>query len=246
MEMPVTEQSVSSAPAAVTLPVITHDPRPTVADQVFEALRHRILSLELPPLTKISEAEIARKMGVSRQPVREAFKRLSRLGLLEIRPQSSTKVTLISEEAVLRARFIRTALEVRTCRVACDTRTEEGLRGLRKLIEEQRAAIDRSDRDGFHALDDRFHEGICTLAGAPYVWDLIQDSKAHMDRIRMLSLNTSSQELALAEHIAVLDAIEAGDPDAAERAITRHLSRIVDHIADVKSLGHGFFQDRAT
>lgn len=237
------ENLVSSRSNTVTLPVIQQPPQPTVSDQVFNALQQRILSLELPPQTKISEAEVAEKMGVSRQPVREAFKRLSKLGFLEIRPQSGTTVTLISEDAVLRALFIRTALEVKTCRVACDIATPEGLQRLADLIEEQRAAVDRNERDRFHALDDKFHKDICNLAGVPYVWDLIHESKAHMDRIRMLSLNTSSQKLALGEHVQILDAIKAGRPDDAEVVITRHLSRIMILIEDVKSQRHGFFQD---
>lgn len=229
--------------ADMSFPIIRKTTQPTVSDQVFYALQQHILSLELPPQTKISEAEVAKQMGVSRQPVREAFKRLAKLGFLEIRPQSGTTVSLISEDAVLRSRFIRTALEVKTCRTACETCTPEGLRPLEALIEKQRAAVRANDRDLFHALDDEFHTEICGLAGVPYIWDLIQESKAHMDRIRMLSLNASSQRLALEEHIAIRDAIAAGQPDAAEAAITRHLSRIVVLIEDVKSQRHSFFQD---
>ena len=68
------------------LPVIQQSAAPTVADQVFDALKKSILTLELPPGIRISETEVAKKMGVSRQPVREAFKRLAKLGFLLIRP----------------------------------------------------------------------------------------------------------------------------------------------------------------
>lgn len=235
------------APASTTddvsLPIIRQPAVPTVADQVFEVLQQRILTLELPPQTKISEADVARRMGVSRQPVREAFKRLAKLGFLQIRPQSGTTVSLISEEAVLRAKFIRSALEVQTCRSACETRTPADLKKLQTALDQQKAAINASDRDLFHALDDQFHIEICKIAGVAYVWDLIQESKAHMDRIRMLSLNASSQRLAFEEHVKVFDAIAAGNPDAAEAAIIKHLSRIVVLIEDVKSQRHSFFQD---
>lgn len=230
----------------LALPQIRHAVLPSVADQVFAALQQRILTLELPPRTRISESDVAKRMGVSRQPVREAFKRLARLGFLQIRPQSSTTVSLISEEAVLRARFIRTALEVQTCRLACETLTAADLADLEALIGEQRAAVAAGDRDRFHALDDRFHREICGRAGVGYVWDLIQDSKAHMDRIRMLSLSSSSQRQALEEHIAILDALAARDPDAVAAAMTRHLSRILKLIEEVKSLGHDWFTDVAT
>jgi len=237
------DQALSLGGADQSPPVIRHISQPSVADQVFDALQRRILTLELPPQTKISEIEISKKMGVSRQPVREAFKRLARLGFLEIRPQSGTSVTLISQDAVLRARFIRTALEVKTCRTACETRTPEGLIRLKGLIDQQAAAILAKDPERFHGLDDQFHIEICTLAGVAYVWDMIHESKAHMDRIRMLSLSTSSQQQALDEHLAIFNAIAAGNPDAAEDAMTRHLSRIVVLIAEVKARQHSFFQD---
>lgn len=235
-EAPQTEVSLS-------LPQIRQTALPTVADQVFDELQQRILSLELPPSTRLSEAEVARKMGVSRQPVREAFKRLAKLGFLLIRPQSSTTVSLISEDAVLRARFIRTALEVKTCRTACETPTPQGLAALSALIDKQKSAIAAQDRKWFHALDDRFHKEICIQSGVGYVWDLIHDSKAHMDRIRMLSLDSTSQRLALEEHIALLDAISGRNPDAAEAVITHHLSRILVHIAEVKAQNHSWFTD---
>ncbi|MEH6834155.1 MULTISPECIES: GntR family transcriptional regulator [Falsihalocynthiibacter] len=218
---------------------------PTVADQVFDALQHQILTLKLAPCTKISETDVAQKMGVSRQPVREAFKRLAKLGFLSIRPQSSTKVSLISEKAVLRARFIRTALEIHTCRTACEKSTDVGINVLSNLIEKQRAAYDAQDRELFHLLDDQFHREICNLAGVGYVWDLILENKAHMDRVRMLTLDSSSQEFVLKEHVEIFKAISESDADAAAEAITKHLSRILIHIEDIKSVNHKWFTDLA-
>lgn len=220
-------------------------PQRTIADQVFDRLQQQILTLDLPPNSRISETEIARQMGVSRQPVREAFKRLARLGFLWIRPQSGTTVSLISEAAVLRARFIRTALEQHTCRTACTMAGGAGLARLAELIEAQKAAVAAQNRDLFHALDDAFHREICVLAGAGYVWDLINESKAHMDRIRMLSLSASSQQLALKEHIQIFDAITQADAEAAAGAMNGHLSRILVLIEEIKSVNHGWFTDLA-
>ncbi|WP_439521882.1 GntR family transcriptional regulator [Marivita sp.] len=239
------EQIILSDSEAVTLPIIQHSPQPTVSDQVFNALQQRILSLELPPQTKISEADVAKKMGVSRQPVREAFKRLAKLGFLIIRPQSSTMVSLISERDVLRAKFIRIALEVHTCRTACEVITAEGIDALNDLIAQQRAAVADNDRRRFHALDDAFHREICVQSGVGFVWDLILDSKAHMDRIRMLSLDATSQRLALDEHLVILDAITNRKPDDAAAAFVQHLSRIDDLIATIKAENHSWFTDDA-
>jgi DNA-binding GntR family transcriptional regulator len=217
--------------------------QPTVADQVFDEMHKSILSLKLPPRTKISESEVSKKMGVSRQPVREAFKRLAKLGFLIVRPQSSTTVSLISEEAVLRARYVRAALEIQTCRTAAQDIDSAGLAALKNLIEQQRAAIEENDRHKFHTLDDKFHREICVRSGVDYVWDLIQESKGHMDRIRMLSLSTSTQRFALDEHIQLYDAIAAGNADAAETIIAKHLGRIFVLIEQIKTENHTWFTD---
>ena len=229
--------------APLPLPQLRQQVQPSIADQVFKVLHDRILSLELPPETKISEAEVSAKMGVSRQPVREAFRRLANLGFLQIRPQSGTTVSLISEEAVLRARFIRLALELQTCRTACGVISNEGLRALSSLIEQQKQAIADRNRTLFHALDDAFHREICVQSGVGYVWDVISENKGHMDRVRMLTLDTSSQNYALNEHIAILDAVTARDADAAADAIDKHLSRILVQIEQIKAENHNWFTD---
>lgn len=219
--------------------------RPSVADQIFEVLQNRILTLDLPPGTKLSEAEVSAQLGVSRQPVREAFKRLATQGFLQIRPQRSTTVSFISEAAVLKARFIRTALETHTCREACRVLKADDFAALSKLIDGQAQAIADNDRDRFHALDEQFHREICTRAGVGYAWDIIHDCKAHMDRIRLLSLNSKSQQHALAEHILIRDAIARNDPEAAAAAMTIHLARITVLIDEIKAKNHAWFTDGA-
>ncbi|WP_339764388.1 GntR family transcriptional regulator [uncultured Sulfitobacter sp.] len=226
---------------ALHLPRLGHVVQTTVADQVFEMLHRRILCLDLPPLTKLSEAEVAALMGVSRQPVREAFKRLAKLGFLVIRPQSSTTVSLISEEAVVRAHYIRAALEIQNCKTACVTLTADGDAALLALIDQQRAAVATHDKEKFHALDDAFHREICVQSGIGYVWDLILENKGHMDRVRMISLDTLSQKMALEEHIAIYEALRSRQPEQAVKAIEHHLARIFVHIETVKAQKHDWF-----
>tara|TARA_R110002126_G_scaffold108792_5_gene245528 strand:- start:431 stop:679 length:249 start_codon:yes stop_codon:yes gene_type:complete len=69
----------------------------SATNQVFQVLNRAIITLQLPPGEKISEAEIAKEFGISRQPVRDAFYRLASLGLLNIRPQRGTIISFISE-----------------------------------------------------------------------------------------------------------------------------------------------------
>jgi DNA-binding GntR family transcriptional regulator len=227
------------------LPTLDEPARPSVADQVFETLQQHILSLALPPGRKLSEVEVAGQMGVSRQPVRDAFYRLSKLGFLSIRPQRATTISLISEAAILRAKFIRTALEAETFATACETLTPADLRALQALIDAQADAVRRDARQDFHRLDDQFHREICERSRVGFAWDLIHESKAHMDRVRMLTLSAASQEMALEEHREILDAISRRDSATAIVILRKHLSRIRNLIEQIKAENHSWFMDDA-
>lgn len=210
---------------------------PSVTELVFEHLYHQVVELELPPGTKLSEVEVAKQMGVSRQPVRDAFYRLSQLGFLLIRPQRATVVTHISEEGVHQARFIRTALEMETVRAASERLTTEQMDRLDALIARQQAAIDTGDKVLFHALDDDFHKQICDMSGHDFAWALIRESKAHMDRVRYLSLSFGAQS-ALDDHKAIMAALRSRDGDQAAASMRIHLSRIKTIISRIRE-SHG-------
>lgn len=231
-----------SEDATLALSSLDHISTPSVTDMVFEALYNRIVDLDLPPGTKLSEADVAAKLGVSRQPVRDAFYRLSQQGFLLIRPQRATTVRPISFQAVFRARFIRTALEVEIMRTVMEVITPADIARLEETIAGQKTCIEQDDREGFHLLDDRFHLILCEIAGMPEVWQLIRDNKAHMDRVRFLSLEQGATS-AYEEHIDILAAIRSGDPEKAIAEIRSHLLRIGDTIHQIRADHADYFED---
>lgn len=225
----------------VQLPQLDIAARPSAADLIFNELHRQVLTLELRPGAKLSEVDVARQMGVSRQPVRDAFYRLSKMGFLLIRPQRATTVTLISPAAVMRARFIRAALEAESVRVAATVLTEADLAALGAIIDAQDIAIARDDRSLFHRLDEQFHREICVRAGLGFTWDLIAENKGHMDRVRMLSLSFGSRA-AWDEHVALLAALKARDPEAAAALMRGHLSRIKDQLGRIRAENEALFE----
>jgi DNA-binding GntR family transcriptional regulator len=208
--------------------------RLSVADAVFAELHRRILALDLAPGARLSEVDVARAMGVSRQPVRDAFWRLSKLGFLTIRPQRATVVSAISEEAVMQARFIRSAIEAETVRIFTSTASAADLAVLDDILAKQRTAAEAGDRPRFHELDDLFHREICARAGNGFAWDVILENKAHMDRVRMLSLAFGSFD-AFEDHQRIMGAIRARDPDRAMEEMRRHLNRIQSQIKRIRA-----------
>lgn len=214
----------------------------TATEQVFETLYQAVVSLQLLPGAKISEAEIAGQLNVSRQPVRDAFFRLSKLGFLSIRPQRATLVTKISKTAVLQAAFVRTALEVACMTDAIERATQADIDALDALLKQQEQAVNDGQRAQFHARDDAFHRKLCEISGHAHVWQLIQEQKAHMDRVRFLSL-TAGLSRAFDEHLQFFDAFKRRDKAEAEALLRDHLGVIRDHMQIIAAGKSQYFED---
>lgn len=197
----------------------------TIASRVVDALRDDIITMGLKPGDVISESDIAGRYGVSRQPVREAFIRLAQQGLLLIRPKRATVVKKISPTGVRQSRFIRESIEVEIIRRVAGQPSDDAADVLAKLIVDQEAASDGGDTRRFHTLDELFHRTLARLAGVEYAWQLIDDHKMQLDRVRYLTLGVSSTQRAIAEHKQIVEAVAKADPTAAETAMRAHLAR---------------------
>lgn len=213
----------------------------SATDRVFQVLYKAVISLALPPGSKVSEAEIAKQLDVSRQPVRDAFFRLAALGFLAIRPQRPTLITRISEQAVLDAVFTRVALEVECLRVVLTQKDLKCAASLRDLLGQQTAALDFADPGVFHALDEAFHGVLCESAGHAHVWKLIREQKAHMDRVRFLTLSEERRQQVVIEHTEIVEALEARDAEEAEAKLRSHLGGTLALLPAIRSRFPDYF-----
>lgn len=214
--------------------------RISVTDMVFDKLYSRVLTLELPPGTKLSEADVAKQLNVSRQTIRDAFYRLSLLGFLIIRPQKATVVSHISARDIFEARYVRTAIEIENVRKACATLNDADFDFFDHLLADQQNAIDAGQNQLFHKLDNQFHNEICQRAGLGFTWNIIQEKKAHTDRVRFLSLSFSSQK-ALDAHMEILAALRCRDADRAADAVRDHLCQIESAVDQLRENNHEWF-----
>ncbi|WP_380055528.1 GntR family transcriptional regulator [Falsihalocynthiibacter sp. SS001] len=222
---------------------VSHGDRRTSVDDVFDDLHEQILSLKLRPGDRISEADIAAKFGVSRQPVRDAFSRLANLDLLLIRPQRATEVRRFSMRQIEKARFVRSAIEqevLRRAAVLCDS---EGEARLNKVLSEQEKAVAEQDHERFGPLDYQFHKILCGIANADYAFDVILEEKSKVDRLCMLGLEKEQRlpEL-LDDHRAIAQAVVSHDPEAAVAACLKHLSRLDVTIERITLTNANYFE----
>ena len=195
--------------------------------RVHAALREAIVQLDLRPGEILDKQAIAARMGVSRFPVGEAMNRLAAEGLVDIIPQSGSRVAVIKISDARENMFVRRALEVETVRTVARTAPASLIDQLRSNLRYQRAAIEAQDLKGFHGFDLAFHAALQDALGYERVRSATETARLGLDRVRQL-LNTRRRlELTLAEHEAVVTAIEARDGEAAASAMHRHLDAVL-------------------
>jgi DNA-binding GntR family transcriptional regulator len=216
----------------------------TAAHVIYRELREDIVSMRRKPGEPIVEREIALARGVSRTPVREALLRLADEDLIEIFPQSGTFVARIPVSALPEAILMRTALEQTTARLAAERADGAQVARLRDLLEHQRRVQARGDRDLFHEADEAFHAAIAEASGHPGIWRFIEQVKMQVDRYRRLTLPVPGRmKRVLAEHAAIVSAIEKHDGPGAAAAMAAHLENLRASIGDVRNLNPDYFVD---
>lgn len=215
-----------------------------IAPQLVSALRRSIAELELPPGSALSEKDIAARYNVSRQPVREAFIKLSEAGLVEVRPSRGTWVMKISVREVCNARFVREGIEADLARHAARLAGPAQITALAELVAGQRAAALANDHAGFNALDEAFHRTIAEIVGNDFARRIVESARFQTDRVRLLSLPSASPlQVLIGQHERILGRIAAGDGDGAALAMRRHLREILLALPSIAAAHPEYFAD---
>ena len=221
--------------------------RRTTVDDIFDHLHEEISSLNLRPGDKISEADVATRFGVSRQPVRDAFNRLANLDLLLIRPQRATEVRRFSMREIEKSRFVRAAVEKEVLRCAAKHCDANGAASLEAALEDQEKTNKNMDVDRFGDLDYEFHKTLCEIGKVGFAFDVILAEKSKVDRLCKLSLSKGARLPELvADHRAIADAVIDHDPDTAVEVGMVHLSRLDETIEQITVSNANYFEPTDT
>lgn len=206
--------------------------KPSSRALAFGRIRDDVISGRFAPGALLSENELAAALQTSRQPVREALLLIAQEGLVEVRPQSGTYVTHIDPDRVREAQFIREAIEL-TSLAACPAPAPAEARMLRDVLRRQRAA---DGRDAFYPLDEEFHRALLGLAGHANAWATVSAAKGHLDRARYVGMSaTRSVQEYVDDHERVVDALLAGDTDAAISELREHLRFVFADLEAVRA-----------
>ena len=212
------------------------------AVQVYEFLREEIVSMTLKPGTVLPRNELSVHLDLSLTPIRDALIRLEEEGLVDIFPQHATRVRGINVDSARQAHFLRLALELEIARSLAEKCDPRLVATLGRRVEQQRAALEASDLDGFSRADQAFHRELYTAANADELWRLMRGHSGNMDRLRRLHLPLNGKaDMILSDHAAIAEAIGKGDPVLAAECIRRHLSGTMSELEELKGKYPGYW-----
>lgn len=208
--------------------------RVALSDRVKEYIVEAILGGELEPGDRIVENSLARTLGVSQAPVREAIRDLVLLGFLESEPYKGTSVRSFSPEELWEVYTVRAALESLAARLAAVHFTEEDAEELEAILEDMMEAGRRQDREAITELDNDFHAAIMRISQNRTLyrlWETLQYGRWTIVTYRITDLDL---EYLAARHKDLLDALKTGDSDKAARTMQRHIEDMGKPPKDLK------------
>ena len=207
------------------MPVTTQQPVPnqvlpddrSAGDRIYPTLRDEIMWGQIAPGTLLSESTLAKRFGISRTPVREALAMLANDGLVTALPKRGHLVHTISFAEVVDAFRVREALEVEAVTLAVTTISQAEIQRLRMLAET------RTSPD-LPAVNREFHLSIARSTGNRILIEFIEKLLVSMQRVLVAAPGSVTwYEQSAAEELAIVDALEARDVDAAREAVRRHI-----------------------
>ena len=206
------------------------------APQVFERLRGMIISLELPPGSPLSRAALASQFGVSSTPIRDALMRLEEEGLVEVFPQYATVVSQVDVRLAQQAHFLRQAVELEIVRMLALRHDQAFAAELNATIARQQHYARAGDLEKFMAADNEFHSLLYAATDKQDIWSLVRSRSGHIDRLRRLHLPSPGKAQDIVRHHKLIaKAIEAGDPDEAQKHVRTHLSGTLSELAQIRA-----------
>lgn len=227
---------MTSSRAEVPSPAFSSIQMPDLVGVVEAQLQEAILSGRIGPGERIVEAELARQMGVSRAPVREAARRLESLGLLVSRPRHGFAVRTVTFKQVNDIYDVRIQLELLGAALACEHASEAELAQLDARVDDMVARAEQLSTVERVALDLDFHFAISALSGNDYLHRLFDNLQTEVRMFLALSEGSYGDLKALAEtHRPIVRALAERDVTAVQDALRYHLKDAKEHACSLFS-----------
>uniref|UniRef100_UPI003100EA1C GntR family transcriptional regulator n=1 Tax=Neorhizobium sp. EC2-8 TaxID=3129230 RepID=UPI003100EA1C len=205
----------------------------TRSDELRDHLEEMILDGRLAPGERLDEMELSRRFGLSRTPVREAIKSLLAIGLIETRGRQGTHVALLSIPAIIEMFDVMASLEGLCAKLAARRATLNERAAMRAVHEELVKAYEGGDPVAFYKVNQQFHDLLYEAAHTHFIAEQAIQLRRRIGAYRLRATYQPGRMLGtLTEHVRIMDAIDAGDPDAAQKAASDHVQLLGDQLTD--------------
>lgn len=192
-----------------------------LSEQVYVTLKQAILTGALKPQVKLNEVKIAEQLNVSATPVREAFRKLAKDNLVVIKPWKGVTVKGYTPEEIIAMYQCREMMEGLGARLCAENCTDEQIEELQSIWD---AGIASSSPEDRVQINSRFHSLISFFSGNERVVDYLAEFREMVNRDMYIStLDKGRTDLCDREHMEIMDAIRAHDPERAEQAMRKHI-----------------------
>ncbi len=194
----------------------------TLREKILETIREAILKGALKPGEKVAEPELAERFGISRTPIREAFRQLESEGYLTVIPRKGAVVTSLSERDVEEFYAIKSILEGYAARIAAEKLSNRDMERLEAI----NAHLEQLAKDGdvktFFRVHNEFHELFIKAAGNDKLLELINQLVMKFNRLRMASLSLPGRmEISVREHRKIIEAFRNQDGAKADQLVSK-------------------------
>lgn len=205
--------------------IVERLPKEYAREYALRLLKANIVSLDLAPGSMLSENELAREMGLSRTPVREALIELTKTKIIDVQPQCGWRVGLIDHDLVTESRLLRMVLEKLVVELVCESPGPLDLSIMEENVGLQRFYLENHQPDRLLELDDAFHRELFRLSNMMQTYHLMESMMVHFDRVRSMTLSTVKETRIADDHADILRAIQNRECAKAQELMTTHLNR---------------------
>jgi DNA-binding GntR family transcriptional regulator len=195
----------------------------TLREKILETIRDAIMGGMLKPGEKVAEPELAERFGISRTPIREAFRQLESEGYLTVIPRKGAVVTAFSARDVEEFYAIKSILEGYAARRACENLSERDMEKLEAINDKLRQMADDGDVRHFFKVHNDFHDMFIRAADNDKLHELISNLVNKFQRLRVASLSLPGRmHISVQEHEKIIDAFRKRNGDLAEKLVRKN------------------------
>jgi len=203
--------------------------KPSRAESLYQSVKEMAIQFTFKPGERINEVDLARRLGASRTPLREALNRLVAEGFLGLVQGRGFFCRDLKPREMFELYQFRAILEVAAVRLACEQATEGEVTELARFLD--RTGPDEGGRSSQElvALDEYFHEQIMALSRNAQMSRTLENINARIKYFRWVDMDSKRQETQH-EHRAIVEALMARDADLAAAHMQGHITRRLDQI----------------